>query len=227
MTPITPLVGQPGSPRTHPGSPRIASPREWDKDCSFESGFESSSKDETQAGSNIGRYKETLLLHDTLKCLAVKESTQEAANVTINRFICLTVVITNILSISISILGTILVINYIRPNSTINLMEHHHVADTLPEHLPRGVHDVQRREESLAMTDRDDEKGPTYQPLTVDPDVGGALTYLPMDQIQPVNNSKSNLDNNDLAADSYRIEIRVTQPSNDSLADTEDDFWLD
>ena len=73
MTPITPLMGQPGSPRTHPGSPRIASPRELDsKDCSFESGFESSSKDETQVGSNIGRYKETLLLHDTLKCLAVK-----------------------------------------------------------------------------------------------------------------------------------------------------------
>ena len=38
----------------HPGSPRITSPREWDKDCSFESGFESSSKDETQVGSNIG-----------------------------------------------------------------------------------------------------------------------------------------------------------------------------
>merc|ERR1712240_58982 len=127
MTPMTPMVDK-------PGSPRLASPREWDKDCSFQS----SSKDETQVGSNIGRYKETLLLHDTLKCLAVKESTQKAANVTINRFICLTVVITNILSISISILGTILVINYIKPNGAINLMEHH-----LPEHLPRGVHDVQ------------------------------------------------------------------------------------
>ena len=54
----TPMVDHPGSPRTpivdHPGSPRITSPREWDKDCSFESGFESSSKDETQVGSNIG-----------------------------------------------------------------------------------------------------------------------------------------------------------------------------
>ena len=50
MTPMTPMVDHPGSPRTHPGSPRISSPREWDsKDCSFESGLESSSKDETQA----------------------------------------------------------------------------------------------------------------------------------------------------------------------------------
>ena len=60
------------------------------------------------------------------------------------------------------------------------------------------------------MTSRNDEKGPTYHPLTVDPDVGGASTYLPVDHIQPVDNSKSNLDNNDLAADSYRIEIRVS-----------------
>ena len=50
MTPMTPMVDHPGSPGTHMGSPRIASPREWDsKDCSFESGLESSSKDETQA----------------------------------------------------------------------------------------------------------------------------------------------------------------------------------
>ena len=84
---VTPI--QPGSPRTHLGSPRTTSTKDWDsKDVSFESGF-SSTKDETQVGSNIGRYKETLLLHDTLKCLAVKESTQKAANVTINRFIFL------------------------------------------------------------------------------------------------------------------------------------------
>ena len=77
---VTPIASL-GSPRTHPG-PRITS-RDWDsKDCSFET-IESSTKDET-------RYKDTFLLHDTLKCLAVKESTQKAANVTINSFICLT-----------------------------------------------------------------------------------------------------------------------------------------
>ena len=104
---VTPMVD-------HPGSPRITSTREWGKDSSFES---SSTKDETnvQVGGSIGSYSETLLLHDTLKALSVKESTQEAAHITINRFICLTVCITNIFSITISILGTYILCNYYRP----------------------------------------------------------------------------------------------------------------
>ena len=60
-------------------NPRITSNRDWGKDSSFDS---SSTKDETnvQVGGSIGSYSETLLLHDSLKALSVKESTQEAAN---------------------------------------------------------------------------------------------------------------------------------------------------
>ena len=75
------------------------------------------------------------------------------------------------------------------------------------------------------MDQRNVSEAPTNQSLSVDQgDVGEASTYqhLPVDQGQP------HLDNGYLAADSrYNIEIRVTQPSNDSLADEEDDFWLD
>ena len=256
MTPTTPMIDHPGSPRTpmvtHPGSPRMTSPRGWDGDCSFESGFESSSKDETQVGSNIGSYKDTMLLHDTLKCLAVQESTKEAANVTINKFICLTVVITNILSISISILGTIVVFNYIKP-TTGAISDHYQIVglttDGLPDQLPRGVHEVRdKREQSLAMDHKGEGEAPTYQSLTVDLRDGGeaptnqsmsvdqghvseASTYqpLPVDQGQPLPVDQPHLDNGYLTANSrYNIEIRVTQ-KNESLADEEDelqDFWM-
>ena len=127
-----------GSPRTHP-SPRLTTSHWESKDSSFET-IESSTKEDT-------RYKDNFLLHDTLKTLAVKESTQRAANMTINRFICLTIVITNIMSISISILGTILVINCLKPNGAINHLPEH-LPNHLPDHLPRVVHKVQRKIES-------------------------------------------------------------------------------
>ena len=77
---------------------------------------------------------------------------------------------------------------------------------------------------SLTVDQRNVSEAPTNQSLSVDQgDVSEASTYqhLPVDQGQP------HLDNGYLAVDSrYNIEIRVTQ-KNDSLADEEDDFWLD
>ena len=202
-----------GSPRTHP-SPRLTTSHWESKDSSFET-IESSTKEDTC-------YKDNFLLHDTLKTLAVKESTQRAANMTINRFICLTIIITNLMSISILILGTILVMNCMSPNGAINNHPEHLTNHHL-DHLPRFVDKVQRETESLTMKDN-----PSYQPLT--------STYHPVDQIspvdqilpvdQPVHTLKSDLKDTDVAADTYKIQIKVSQPSNQSMDQTEEDFWL-
>ena len=114
----TKLKASLGSPS--PKSPRLTTSHWESNDTSFDT-IESSYKEDT-------RYKDQFLLHDTLKTLAVKESTQRAANMTINRFICLTIIITNLMSIGFSILGTILVMNCLSPNGAIN----NHL-----DHLPR------------------------------------------------------------------------------------------
>ena len=104
-----------GSPRS-PRSPRHTTSHWESKDTSFDT-IESSYKEDT-------RYKDQFLLHDTLKTLAVRESTQRASNMVINRFICLTIIITNLMSIGFSVLGTILVMKSLSPNNPTFHLDH-------------------------------------------------------------------------------------------------------
>ena len=204
-----------GSPR----SPRLGVKEyHWEsKDTSFDT-IESSYKEDT-------RYKEQLLLHDTLKTLAVKETTERAATITINRFICLTIIITNLMSIGFSVLGTILVMNSLSPNNpTFHL-----------DHQPRFTD--QRKIESLT--------NPNYQPLTL-----SERSYHPVDQIPPVDllpvdllpvdypvhtlksdgdadtDADAHTDVAADAADTYKIHIKVSPPKNQPMDQPNEDFWL-
>ena len=171
--------------------------------------MESSYKEDT-------RYKDQFLLHDTLKTLAVKESTQRAANMTINRFICLTIIITNLMSIGFSILGTILVMNCLSPNNPNNHLDH----------LPRFTDKVQRETESLT--------NPSYQPVIYHPVDPLPVDLLPVDY--PVHTLKSDADadtdtdaHTDVDADSadtYKFQIKVSPPKNQTMDQTNKDFWL-
>ena len=148
----------------------------------------------------------------------MRESTQRASNMVINRFICLTIIITNLMSIGFSVLGTILVMKSVSPsNPTFHL-----------DHQPRFTD--QRKIESLT--------NPNYQPLT-----SSERSYHPVDQIppvdllpvdllpvdQPVHTLKSDLKDTDVAADvadTYKIQIKVSPPSNQTMDQTNEDFWL-
>ena len=95
------------SPRS-PGSqsPRIGIKYGWDsQDTSFET--------QTSKGSqyNEVHYKERLLLHDTLRTIQVQETTKKQSNMVINKYITITFILSNIMAIGFSILGTILVMN--------------------------------------------------------------------------------------------------------------------
>ena len=198
----------------------------------------------------------TLLLHDTLKTLAVQESTKEAANVTINKFICITIILTNILSCSISILGTIVIYNHIKP--TTNNNNHHQIVRTkggLPDQLHRGVHDVgvqdvrDKRDQSLPVhLDQSlpvhlDQSQPVHlgqsQPVHLGQSQPVHLgQYQPVDKDQPLG-----VDDQPLPVDKghplpvgqphldshYKINISVSK-KNDSITEEDDDlqdFWMD
>ena len=76
-------------------SPRVGVKYHWEsRDTSFDT---NTSKEDTSYREP--HYKEQFLLHDTLRSIAVRESTQRASNMVINRYICLTLVLTNLMSI--------------------------------------------------------------------------------------------------------------------------------
>ena len=193
-----------------PRSPRVGvKGYHWEsKDTSFDT-IESSYKEDTSYKDT--RYKEQFLLHDTLKTLAVRESTQRASNMVINRFICLTIIITNLMSIGFSVLGTILVMKSVSPsNPTFHL-----------DHQPRFSDKIQQGPESL--------NNPSYQPVIYQP-----VDLQPVDY--PVHTLKSDADTDtdadahtDVAAeasDTYQIQIKVSAPENQTMDHTNKDFWL-
>ena len=191
---------------------------------------------ETQVSSNIANFKDSMLLHDTLKCLAVQESVKEASNVTINKFICVTIILTNILSCSISILGTIVIYTHINPTPNIN---NHHQTHRLNEGLPGQLH-----LDNHEVRDKRDHHQPLtldqFQPVTLShpQPVDETVTlghpqpvddqHLPEDRGHPVPLDWPHPEDDYLHANShYQVNIRVTK-NNDSIADEEDDlqdFW--
>ena len=137
--PLSPLTTR------HQSSPKTPA-RGYDGDSSFESGIESISKEKSVDSNDSSSkvqciMKDSMLLHDTLKTIAVQETTKEAANVTINRFICITILLTNILSCSISILGTIIIYSHVMtPPTYSNNHCQIRLNDSKPEELHLDVH---------------------------------------------------------------------------------------
>ena len=210
-----PRVGT--KPKDSLGSPR--SPRvgvkgyHWEsKDTSFDT-IESSKEDTSYKDT---RYKEQFLLHDTLKTIAVRESTQRASNMVINRFICLTIIITNLMSIGFSVLGTILVMKSVSPcNPNFHLDPQARFTDTIkqgPDYLTNPSY-----------------HSGIYHPVDTKP-----VELQPVDY--PVLTLKSDADMDTEAdthtdvtaddADTYQIQIKVSAPENQTIDHGHEDFWL-
>ena len=109
-TPGSPRVtGSPratGSPKYPGQSPRIGTKYNWD---SQDTSFNTATSKESQYVEQP--YKERLLLHNYLRTIQVQETTKKKSNMVINKYIILTFVLTNIMVLGFSILGTILVMN--------------------------------------------------------------------------------------------------------------------
>ena len=199
-----------GSPR----SPRLGvKGYHWEsKDTSFDT-IESSKEDTSYRETH---YKEQFLLHDTLKTIAVRESTQRASNMVINRFICLTIIITNLMSIGFSVLGTILVMKSVSPSN------------------PNFHLDPQARFTDKIQQGPDSLTNPSYQPVIYHPVDPPPVDLQPVDY--PVHTLKSDADTDtdadahtDVtadAADTYQIQIKVSAPENQTMDHNNEDFWL-
>ena len=117
-----------GSPK-YPGSPRIKSKLSWDsQDTSFKTATTTSVEQP---------YKERLLLHNYLRTLQVQESTKKKSNMVINKYIILTFVLTNIMVLGFSVLGTILIMkNYDVCHCAPNTQAHIQIPDPDSLHRP-------------------------------------------------------------------------------------------
>ena len=107
------VLVSPGSPSS-PGSrsPRVQVKYHWEsQDTSFDT---QTSKEESQY--NEAHYKEKFLLHETLRTIWVQESTKRQSNLVINKYICLTFILSNLMSIGFSVLGSILVMKSVDVN---------------------------------------------------------------------------------------------------------------
>ena len=108
----TPIITTPGSPRAtefpkYPGqSPRIGTKYNWDRQ---DTSFDTATSKESQYVEHP--YKECLLLNNCLRTIQEQENTKKKSNMVINKYIILTFVLTNIMVLGFSILGTILVMN--------------------------------------------------------------------------------------------------------------------
>ena len=84
----------------------------WEsQDTSFDT---QTSKEESNY--NEAHYKEKFLLHETLRTIQVQESTKKQSNLVINKYICLTFILSNLMSIGFSVLGSILVMKSVDVN---------------------------------------------------------------------------------------------------------------
>ena len=216
--PLSPLP-----PRQH-SSPKTPA-RGYDGDSSFESGIESISKVESvdkDVSSSEVQYimKDSMLLHDTLKTIAVQETTKAASNVTINRFICVTIILTNVLSCSISIMGTVIIYDHVMTHPKYN---NHQTP------LDDGKHEGLNLDHHHLVQDvRDKDRSPVYLGQSQTSHLGQSpsshLDQYPGDKDQqPIPQDKdlpiplgTHLDSH------YKINIAVSKTN-----DTEEDFWMD
>ena len=209
-----PRVGtKPKDSLSSPRSPRVGVKYHWEsKDTSFDT-IESSKEDTSYRETH---YKEQFLLHDTLKTIAVRESTQRASNMVINRYICLTIVLTNLMSIGFSVLGSILVMKSVSPcNPNFHLDPQARFTDTIkqgPDYLTNpsyhsGIyHPVDTKPVELQPVD--------YPVLTLKSD---AETDTEADTHTDVTADD---------ADTYQIQIKVSAPENQTIDHGHKDFWL-
>ena len=186
--------------------------------------------------------KDSMLLHDTLKTISVQKTEKEAANVTINRFICITILLTNIMSCSISILGTILIYGHVMTPPTYRTNNRQiRLHDGQPEELHLDVHhlrvnDDQDERDVQEVRDKRD-RSPLHwvpsQPSHLVQSTSPQIDQYPGDkeQLQGVTKQHppqdrdlllqlgKNLDNH------FKIDISVSKP--DNTTEEEDSFWVD
>ena len=238
--PLSPLT-----PRTQ-SSPKTPA-RGYDGDSSFESGIESISKEKSVDSNDSSSkvqciMKDSMLLHDTLKTISVQKTEKEAANVTINRFICITILLTNVMSCSISILGTILVYGHVMTHPTYQTNTRQiRLHDSQPEELHLDVHhlhvnddqDERDIQEGRDKRDRSPLNWVPSQPSHLVQSTSPQTDRYPgdKDQLQGVTKQHppqdrdlllqlgKNLDNH------FKIDISVSKP--DNTTEEEDSFWVD
>ena len=182
-----------------PGLPRVGVKYHWEsKDTSFDT---ITSKEESSYRE--AHYKEQFLLHETLKTIAVRESTQRASNLVINKYICLTFLLTNLMSIGFSVLSSILVMKSVSPCN------------------PQFYNDPQARfqnpmkQEPDSLTKHVELQSVDYPVLTLKSDV----------EKDTEADTHTDLTADD--KDTYQIHIKVAAPENKTIDHGHDDFWLD
>ena len=151
-TPGSPRVtGSPratGSPRSPGQSPRIGRKYGWD---SQDTSFETATSKESQYMEQP--YKECLLLHNYLRTIQVQETTKRKSNMVINKYITITFILSNIMVLGFSILGTILVMNtYNVCHCTPHTQAHIQIPD-----IPDSLHRPQDSPSMKIMTHHSDD----------------------------------------------------------------------
>ena len=151
-TPGSPRVtGSPratGSPKYPGQSPRIGSKYGWD---SQDTSFETATSKESQYVEQP--YKERLLLHNYLRTIQVQETTKRKSNMVINKYITITFILSNIMVMGFSILGTILVMNtYNVCHCTPHTQAHIQIPD-----IPDSLHRPQDSPSMKIMTHHSDD----------------------------------------------------------------------
>ena len=194
-TPGSPgVAGSPrtGSPRSPGQSPRIERKYKWDnhsRDTSFETA--------TSKGSQYieGTYKERLLLHDTLRSLQVQETTKRESSLVINKFIATTFILLIIMVLSVSILGTILIMQTYNVCDCPTTQAHNRIPN-----IPDSLH----RKDSPSMTHHSDETHETHADKEPSALQTGRIGLAPV------------------VDKDYKITIQVT---NNTVESGTDDFW--
>ena len=181
-----------------PGSPRVGVKYHWEsQDTSFDT---ITSKEESNYRE--AHYKDKLLLAETLKTLAVRESTQKTSKKVINKYICLTFILTNLMSIGFSVLGSILVMK------------------SMSQCNPQIYNEPQARFQIPMKED------PDYLTKHVEPQsVVNPVLKLKSDEKSDEKDTEADTHTGLPAADkdTYQIHIKV---ENKTIDHGQDDFWL-
>ena len=214
MTGTKPKIKVPQSPPPRHSSPKTPT-RGYDGDSSFESGIESITKveavDKDVSGSEV-KYimKDSMLLHDTLKTIAVQETTKATSNRTINRFICVTLILSNVLSCSISIMGTVIIYDHVMTPRYNN----HPIDDGKHEGLHLDHH-------HLVQDVRVKDQSPVYLGQSQTSTSSNLDHHHGNKDQEPLNQDKT-LPTLGKNLDRYKINIDVSRDN-----ETEEDFWMD
>ena len=172
----------------------------WEsQDTSFDT---QTSKEESHY--NEAHYKEKFLLHETLRTIQVQESTKKQSNLVINKYICLTFILSNLMSIGFSVLGSILVMKSVS-------MSHCN-----PQFYdPQARFQIPMKDVPESLTKHVESKSMEFPVLT-----------LKSDEKSAEKETKAGTQSGLAAADkdTYQIHIKV---ENKTIDNGQDDFWLE